>query len=79
MPRGKRFWPLSRAERAALVEFFESAPLKDLVKKFATYALIALAVWWAVKDPTAAARLVHSIGGAISHATASLSTIASSL
>jgi hypothetical protein len=49
------------------------------VKKFATYAAIALIIWWAVKDPAAAAQLVHSIGGAISHATASLSTIASSL
>ena len=49
------------------------------MKKLATYAAIALAVWWAVKDPIAAAHLVHSIGGAISHATTSLSTIASSL
>ncbi|MGH3274270.1 MAG: hypothetical protein ACRDNZ_08080 [Streptosporangiaceae bacterium] len=49
------------------------------MKKLATYALIALVIWWAVKDPAAAAQLVHGIGGAISHATASLSTIASSL
>ena len=49
------------------------------MKKFATYAAIALVIWWAVKDPTAVAQLVHGIGGAISHATASLSTIASSL
>lgn len=49
------------------------------MKKFATYALIALFVWWAVKDPVAAAHLVHNVGGAISHAVSSLSTIASSL
>jgi hypothetical protein len=49
------------------------------VKKLATYAAIALVVWWTVKDPAAAAQLVHGIGSAISHATASLSTIASSL
>ena len=49
------------------------------MKKLATYALIALVVWWAVKDPTAAAHLVHGIGGAISHAATSLSTIVSSL
>jgi hypothetical protein len=49
------------------------------VKKLATWALIALVIWWAVKDPTAAAHLVHSIGGAFSHAAGSLSTIASSL
>jgi hypothetical protein len=46
-----------------------------LVKKLATYALIALVVWWAVKDPTAAAHAVNSIGGWFSHAAASLSTI----
>jgi hypothetical protein len=47
------------------------------VKKYGTYALIALLVWWAVQDPTAAAHFVHGIGGAFSRAAASLSTIAS--
>lgn len=46
------------------------------MKKYATYALIALLIWWAVQDPTAAAHLVHGIGGAFSHAARSLSTIA---
>jgi hypothetical protein len=46
------------------------------VKKYATYALIALAIWWAVQDPTAAAHLVHGIGGAFSRAAGALSTIA---
>jgi hypothetical protein len=45
------------------------------VKKLASYALIALVIWWAVKDPTAAAHLVHSIGAAFTHAAGSLSTI----
>jgi hypothetical protein len=48
------------------------------VKKLATYAAIALVIWWAVKDPAAAAHLVHSIGGAFSHAAGSLSTITGS-
>lgn len=47
------------------------------MKKLATYALVVLAVWWAVKDPTAAAHLVHSIGGAFSAAASSVSTIVS--
>ena len=46
------------------------------MKKYATYGLIALLVWWAVQDPTAAAHLVHGIGGAFSRAASSLSTIA---
>lgn len=45
------------------------------MKKLATYGLIALLIWWAVKDPAAAAHLVNSIGGAFSHAAGSLSTI----
>jgi hypothetical protein len=47
------------------------------VKRYATYALIALLIWWAIQDPTAAAHLVHGIGGAFSRAAGSVSTITS--
>jgi hypothetical protein len=45
------------------------------VKKLVSYGLLALAVWWAVKDPTAAAHLVHGISGAFNAAATSVSTI----
>ena len=48
------------------------------MKKFATYAGIALLVWWVIQDPTAAAHLVHAIGGAFSRAAGSVSTLTSS-
>jgi len=48
------------------------------VKKFTTYALIAFAIWWASKDPAAAAHLVSDVAGFINHAVNSASTIASS-
>jgi hypothetical protein len=48
------------------------------VKKLLTWGLVALGIWWAVKDPGAAAHLVHAVGGAFSHAAASLSTITGS-
>jgi hypothetical protein len=48
------------------------------VKKLATYAAIALLVWWAIQDPTAAAHLVHAIGGAFSRAAGSVSTLTGS-
>lgn len=32
LPRGKRFWTLSRKERAAIAALFESAPLKELAR-----------------------------------------------
>lgn len=48
------------------------------MKKLTTYALIALAVWWVVQDPTAAAHLVHAIGGGLTHAAHSLSTLVGS-
>ena len=48
------------------------------MRKLATYALFALIAWWVVNDPAAAAHLVHSIGGWLSHAAASLSTLTSS-
>lgn len=47
------------------------------MKKIATYALIALVVWWVVQDPTAAAQLVHDITGFFGHAARSLSTLTS--
>jgi hypothetical protein len=49
------------------------------VKKYATYALIALLIWWAVQDPAAAAHLVHNVAGFFGHAAGSLSTIANGL
>ena len=45
------------------------------MKKLVSYGLLALAVWWAVKDPVAAAHLVHGISGAFSAAARSVSTI----
>ena len=47
------------------------------MKRFATWGAIALLIWWAVQDPTAAAHLVHNIGSAFSRAASSLSKIAS--
>ena len=49
------------------------------MKRYALWALAALFVWWAIQDPTSAARLVHGIGGAFSHAAASLSAITSGM
>jgi hypothetical protein len=45
------------------------------VKKLATWAAVGLAVWWAVKDPTAAAHLLHGISAAFNAAATSVSTI----
>ena len=47
------------------------------MKKFATYALIAFLIWWAAKDPAAAARLVHDFSGLFNHASNSTSTFTS--
>jgi hypothetical protein len=47
------------------------------VKKLAAWAVVGLAVWWAVKDPVAAAHLVHGISGAFNSLANSLSTFAS--
>jgi hypothetical protein len=49
------------------------------VKKYASYALIALLIWWAVQDPTSAAHLVHNAAGFCTRAAGSLSTIANGL
>ena len=46
------------------------------MKKLATYALIAFLIWWAARDPAAAAHLVHDITGFFDHAANSASTIA---
>jgi hypothetical protein len=48
------------------------------VKKLATYALIVLLIWWAAKDPAAAAHFVRSVGGLFTHAAGSLSTVTGS-
>lgn len=49
------------------------------MKKYASYALIALLIWWAVQDPAAAAHLVRNLGGFCTRAAGSLSTIATGL
>jgi hypothetical protein len=48
------------------------------VKRLALWALIILAAWWVIQDPTSAARLVHGIGGLLTHAAHSLSTLTGS-
>ena len=48
-----------------------------MIKKLATYALIAFVIWWAVQNPTAAAHLVHNITGFFNHAANSTSTFTS--
>jgi len=48
------------------------------VKRYALWALIILAAWWAIQDPTSAARLVHGLGGFLTHAAHSLSALTSS-
>ena len=40
------------------------------MKRYALWALLILAAWWVIQDPTAAARLVHGIGGFLTHAAA---------
>jgi hypothetical protein len=50
-----------------------------MLKRIAMWALIAALVWWVIQDPAAAAHLVHSLGGALSHAAACLSTLASEI
>ena len=47
------------------------------MKRYALWALIILAAWWAIQDPTSAARLVHEIGGFLTHAAHSLSMLTS--
>jgi hypothetical protein len=47
------------------------------VKKYATYALIAFVIWWAVQNPAAAGHLVHDLTGFFTHAANSTSTITS--
>ena len=47
------------------------------MKRYALWALVALIAWWVIQDPTSAARLVHGIGGFLTHAAHSLSTLTS--
>ena len=47
------------------------------MKRYALWALIILAAWWVIQDPASAARLVHGIGGFLTHAAHSLSTLTS--
>ena len=48
------------------------------MKRVALWVLIILAAWWVIQDPTSAARLVHGIGGFLTHAAHSLSTLTGS-
>ncbi len=45
------------------------------MKKLVTWAALGLAAWWAVKDPTAAAHLLHGISGMFNAAASAVSTI----
>ena len=47
------------------------------MKRYALWALLILAAWWVIQDPTAAARLRPRLGGFLTHAAHSLSTLAS--
>jgi hypothetical protein len=47
------------------------------MKRYATYALIILAIWWVIQDPAAADRLVSQVGGFLTHAAHSFSTFVS--
>ena len=47
------------------------------MKPYAWWALAALIAWWVIQDPASAARLVHGIGGFLTHAAHSLSTLTS--
>ena len=47
------------------------------MKRYVLWALVALLAWWAIQDPTSAARLVRGVGGFLAHAAHSLSTLTS--
>jgi len=47
------------------------------VKRIVFWLLVALIAWWVIQDPTSAARLVHGLGGFLTHAARSLSTLTS--
>ena len=47
------------------------------MKRYAVYALIILAAWWVIQDPTSAAHAARGIGGFLTHAAHSLSTLTS--
>ena len=36
------------------------------MKRYALWALLILAAWWVIQDPTSAAHLVHALGRGIS-------------
>ena len=47
------------------------------MKRYALWALAALIAWWIIQDPTSAAHLARRIGGFLTHAAHSLSTLTS--
>ena len=47
------------------------------MKRIVVWLLVALIAWWVIQDPASAARLVHGIGGFLTHAAHSLSTLTS--
>lgn len=49
-----------------------------MIKKFATWCLIAVVVMWVINDPHGAAALVHNGAHTLSRAASSLGSIASS-
>ena len=48
------------------------------MKRYALWALLILAAWWVIQDPTSAAHLVHSLGRGATHVARSLSTLTGS-
>lgn len=50
-----------------------------MVKKVASWALIAVVVMWLVKDPSGAAQLAHQAIGALSHAASALTSFTGSV
>ena len=48
------------------------------MKRYALWALLILAAWWVIQDPTSAAHLVHALGRGFTHAARSLSTLTGS-
>ena len=46
------------------------------MKRYALWALIILAAWWVIQDPASAAQAARGIGGFLTHAAHSLTTLA---
>jgi hypothetical protein len=49
------------------------------LRQWVTYAMVAFAIWWVMQDPENAARLVHSIGSALSSAATGMANFISAI